>query len=97
MKMNQIPIVRNSGTTGHKLQGKSVSSIFIYDWNYNTNWPYVVLSRCRTMRGVIMRTKLSLDLSRYSVPPELEAMMGELRGIESVYTDNDFYDEIVES
>jgi hypothetical protein len=35
----------NNATTGHKLQGSSVDSIFVHAWIYE--WAYVVLSRVR--------------------------------------------------
>ena len=54
MKGMQLPLVSNTATTGHKLQGSTVANIFVHDWNYTTNWPYVVLSRVRTMRGFFL-------------------------------------------
>ena len=48
----------NHATTGHKLQGQSKESIFVHAWSYTKNWPYVVLSRVRTLKGLFLREKL---------------------------------------
>ena len=85
MRMHQFPVVRNTGTTGHKLQGKTVQSILVYDWHYGGNWPYVVLSRVTTMRGVFIRTKLNNDPSKYLVPDELTRFLDGLKGREPDY------------
>ena len=45
MKATQLPVISNQATTGHKLQGASINQFFVNNWNYTTNWPYVVLSR----------------------------------------------------
>ena len=96
MKMTQIPIVRNTGTTGHKLQGKTVESILVYDWNYKQNWAYVALSRSKTMKGVFMRSPLSLDLTKYKIDDDLIEMMKTFQKKEASYDDEDFYDDILE-
>ena len=38
-------VISNQATTRHKLQGASINQLFVNNWNYTTNWPYVVLSR----------------------------------------------------
>ena len=45
MKATQLPVISNQATTGHKPQGASINQLFVYNWKYTTNWPYVVLSR----------------------------------------------------
>ena len=45
MKATQLPVISNQSTTGHKLQGASINQLFANNWNYTTNWSYVVLSR----------------------------------------------------
>jgi hypothetical protein len=32
-----LPVVSNNATTGHKLQGSSVDSIFVHNWIYEKN------------------------------------------------------------
>jgi hypothetical protein len=75
MKGNQLPIVSNTATTGHKLQGATVESILVNDWNYQKNWAYVVMSRVKTMNGLRIRRKLSEDMSNYKTAKKLEEML----------------------
>ena len=44
MKATHLPVISNQATTGHKLQGASINQLFVNNWNYTTNLPYVVLS-----------------------------------------------------
>ena len=71
----QVPMLVNNATTGHKLQGSGVDNIFIHNWSYVQNWPYVMLSRVRTESGLYMRSKLKRDLTCYAVPPALKRML----------------------
>jgi PIF1-like helicase len=71
----QLPILVNNATTGHKLQGSSVHSLFVNQWNYSKNWPYVLLSRVKTIDGLHLRTPLSTDLEHYHVPEKLTEMI----------------------
>lgn len=79
MKGNQFPVVSNNATTGHKLQGYTATSLFVNDWHYKVNWPYVVLSRTREMDGLYMRQKLSEDLKKYAMNDNMKAMLKEFR------------------
>ena len=36
---NQLPLISNTATTGHKLQGSSLDAVHVPDWNYSVNWP----------------------------------------------------------
>ena len=45
IKCTQIPLTSNNATTGYKLQGSTVDTLYIPSWDYKNNWPYVVLSR----------------------------------------------------
>jgi len=71
----QVPMLVNNATTGHKLQGSGVDNIFIHNWSYVQNWPYVMLSRVKTESGLYMRSKLKRDLSCYAVLKELKKML----------------------
>jgi hypothetical protein len=77
MKATQFPVVVNNATTGHKLQGHGVDSLFVHNWSYVTNWVYVMLSRVRTCKGLYCRKPLSTDLRKYAVPEALTRMMSE--------------------
>ena len=57
-RVNRFPLLANHATTGHKLQGQSKNSICIFIFNYGKNWPYVVLSRVRTLKGLFLREPL---------------------------------------
>ena len=62
MKALQLPVISNTATTGHKLQGASVDNLFIHSWRYGSNnWVYVVLSRVRTMDGLFFRHELETN------------------------------------
>ena len=78
MKATQLPIISNQATTGHKLQGASINQLFVNNWNYTTNWPYVVLSRLRSSQGLYLRNKLSTDLTKYAMPWQLQKMIQRL-------------------
>ena len=45
MKPTQFPVISNQGTTRHKQQVASINQLFVNNWNYTTNSPYVVLSQ----------------------------------------------------
>ena len=94
MRANQIPVIINNATTGHKLQGSGVDSIFVHNWNYSTNWPYVVLSRVKTLDGLYLRKPLDRRLSKYAVPPALLRMLARLRQKAPTYWDEDDYEEM---
>ena len=78
-KGRQFPIISNSATTGHKLQGCTCDDLLVNDWNYTSNWAYVVLSRVRTMKGLYLRALLSEDLANYSMPREMKDMLSDFR------------------
>ena len=79
MRGQQFPIISNSATTGHKLQGCSLDQLLVNDWEYKYNWAYVVLSRVRTMAGLYLQQPLSEDLEKYRMP---QAMTDMLRSFE---------------
>ena len=79
MKGQQFPIISNSCTTGHKLQGCTVAEILVNDFHYQKNWPYVVLSRVKTMNGLYLREPLSLDLQKYKMSPKMLKMLDHFR------------------
>jgi hypothetical protein len=95
MKATQIPFIINNATTGHKLQGCGIDILFIHGWVYVANWVYVMLSRVRTLNGLYMREPLSDDLSRYSVPQKLRAIIDTFRKKLSptMWTDTEYNDK----
>ena len=89
MKALQLPIISNSATTGHKLQGKTVKHLFIGKWHYGTNWPYVVLSRVTTLNGLFLLHKLDQDITKYAVPEKLKTLLRRLGDNEPDYDISD--------
>ena len=75
MKGTQFPIISNSCTTGHKLQGCSVDDILVNSWFYGSNWTHVVLSRVRTSKGLHLRKPLSNDLTKYEPDEDMLDML----------------------
>ena len=78
MKATQLPVISNQATTRHKLQGASINQLFVNNWNYTTNWPYVVLSQLRSSKGLYLCNKISTDLTKYAMPWELQKMIQQL-------------------
>jgi hypothetical protein len=46
MKGFQFLFISNSATTGHKLQGCTLTELAVFEQYYGQNWMHVVLSRC---------------------------------------------------
>ena len=76
----QLPIISNNATTGHKLQGATVTSLLISTATNVRNWTYVVLSRVREMKGLFLRRSLDKkNLNTYNdIPEDLTAMITAL-------------------
>ena len=94
LKAKQVPLVVNNASTGHKLQGTSVDSLFVHNWSYVTNWVYVMLSRVRTHKGLYCRKPVSADLRKYEVPKALTRMLRKFADRAPRYWTEDEYDEI---
>ena len=95
MRAMQIPFIINNATTGHKLQGAGVETLFVHEWHYGTNWPYVMLSRVTTMKGLYLRMPLSDELSKYEMPKRLEGLLKFFREERSPsYWADDEYDDL---
>ena len=77
LRGSQFPIISNSCTTGHKLQGCSLDEILVNDWCYQSNWAYVVLSRVRKMSGLYIRDPLTFDLKKYKKNQKLQDMLNK--------------------
>ena len=78
MTITQFLVTINHATTGHKLQGKTVDSLIVWEWSKQLNWIYVVLSRVRSIRGLYLREKLPEDVITAPHPSYLD-MMDRLR------------------
>jgi hypothetical protein len=76
--INRFPVLINHATTGHKLQGQTKSSLCISDWHYGANWPYVVLSRVTSLRGLFLLKPLRADHD-FSHDERLTKMLTRMR------------------
>jgi hypothetical protein len=94
MKAVQLPVIINNATTGHKLQGSGVDSVFVHSWSYTTNWAYVMLSRVKTKKGLFMRKPISKDLRLYAVPPALVRMLDRFRRYSPTYWNEEEYNTL---
>jgi hypothetical protein len=91
MRATQIPILVNNATTGHKLQGSGVDSLFVHNWSYVTNWVYTMLSRVKELNGLFARKLLSEDISKYAVPASLKRMIMKFSTLsQSTFTDTEY-------
>ena len=97
MQGRQFACVMNHATTGHKLQGQTVSNIFICNWNYKVNWPYVVLSRVKTIKGLFLQRPLNTDISKYAMPQSYIDFIRGFRNRETEYFELGDYDDIISS
>jgi hypothetical protein len=93
MKANQVPIIVNNATTGHKLQGMGVDQLFVHNWSYVTNWVYVMLSRVKTRKGLFARRPISRDLKKYAVPKALKNMLASFSKRQPTYWSDAEYEQ----
>ena len=97
MKGCQIPLVSNTATTGHKLQGATVENLLVNDWLYQNNWVYVVLSRVKTMKGLKIREKLSEDTNKYKPAAKLDKMLKEFEELKVKHINDSEYNLMMPS
>ena len=53
-----FPLNIANTSTLHKLQGQSLNNLLVSNWSYTPNWIYVVLSRIKTSKGLVVRKPL---------------------------------------
>lgn len=89
----QFPLISNTCTTGHKLQGCTVKELLCNAWHYTGNWAYVVLSRVKEMKGLHIRHRLTTDLQKYKMPQNMKDMLAAFKGkcALSELNDNDYH------
>ena len=96
-KGTQIPIVSDTSTTGHKLQGATVKELMALAWYYGQNWPSVVLSRVKTMGGLELREQLIEDPELYRCPTKLKALLQRFKEAKLVVELEDWAYAIMQS
>jgi hypothetical protein len=92
MKGFQFPFISNSATTGHKLQGCTLTELAVFEHYYGQNWMYVVLSRVRTMKGLYLAAPLSENLSKYAMSKNMKDMIESFQnriGL-PIYSESDY-------
>ena len=68
LKITQFPVNSNIATTGYILQGQTKTRMIVTSWNCRVKtWIYVVLSRVRTLDGLLFVNKLDDNLKKYQV------------------------------
>ena len=76
MRGTQFSVVSNDATTGWKLQGASVDTLFAMEMTGGIrNWTYVMLSRVRELRGLFLDHPISEDPDKYRLHSKYLAMM----------------------
>jgi hypothetical protein len=94
MRGTQLPIICNNATTGHKLQGATIASLFVHSWSNVRNWTYVVLSRVKTLKGLHLRRKLEKkNLHLYNhIPEQQKELIHELQQLrmQQTLSDSDY-------
>ena len=91
IKVTYLPINSNISTTGHKLQGRTLDHLIVNSWAYKCpHWVYVVLSRVKTLKSLILNEKLDVhrnfearkDLVRWekSMKADIETKTFRIRG-----------------
>ena len=97
MQGKQLPILCNNATTGHKLQGATIETLFVHSWSNVRNWTYVVLSRVKTLKGLFLRRKLDKrDLPKLNnIPLSQKRLVKNMRGhrMKKAFSEED-YDNI---
>jgi hypothetical protein len=78
LKMTQFPVIPNQATSGHKLQSKTKTNLVASRWSYRKNWPYVVLSRVKTLSGLFLREPID-STKDFSMDPSLVNMLKHFR------------------
>ena len=94
MKGVQLPLLLNNATTGHKLQGSGVDTLFIHGWSKVTNWVYVMLSRVKTQAGLFCRKPLLYDKSEFKVPEALQQLMQKFEALRPTQWTEEEYEEM---
>ena len=83
MRGTQLPILCNNATTGHKLQGATIGTLFVHSWSNVRNWTYVVLSRVKTLKGLFLRRKLEKrDLPKLNEIPETQQRLVHAKDVD---------------
>jgi hypothetical protein len=76
---SQFALLVNHACTGHKLQGQTKQCLFISSWSYTKNWPFILLSRGKSLSGLFLRHPLDPDPKKYAMSSFLQRMLTQFR------------------
>ena len=79
MDLFQLPVISNTATTAHKLQGSGVDNLLVSEWKNEASWIYVILSRVKTRNGLHLRKELKPDIGIHKIPAILKKKLNFFR------------------
>ena len=79
IELFQVPVVSNSATTGHKLQGSGVDNLLVSEWFNEASWIYVILSRVKTRAGLFLRHELKPNIALHKIPDALRRKVNRFK------------------
>ena len=87
LRVRQFPCANALVMTGHRVQGQTVDSIILGDISTHhqygsTGWIYVILSRVRSLKGLVTLTRLVEDPKKFKPRKHVINEMERLRRIE---------------
>ena len=87
LRVRQFPCANALVMTGHRVQGQTVDSIILGDISTHhqygsTGWIYVILSRVRSLQGLVTLTRLVEDPKKFKPRKHVINEMERLRRIE---------------
>ena len=74
----QVPLISNSAAVLSQKQDLSSDMLYVPSWKYGQNWPYVLLSRARSLKNIFLGEPLDI-FADYSIPKRLNTMLRKLR------------------
>ena len=80
MALQQLPLIANNATTGHKLQGQTKKNLVVSVWSNRSNWNYVALSRVKTRNGLFLAQPLPCDVD-FSMHADLRKMLDNFQSL----------------
>ena len=92
MKGLQMPFVVNNATTGHKLQGCGVKTLYVHKfYPKQDNWDYVVMSRVKERSGLFLGAPLNSKPEHFNMDTSLFNMLQKFRDKKpQAITDDDY-------
>ena len=74
----QVPLIQNNAAVLNQMQDFSSDMLYVPSWKYGRNWPYVLLSKARTLKNIFLGEPLD-PFGDFSFPQRLSTMFRKLR------------------